>query len=53
MIGKLYKYYNSNKVFKLKQIRGFIYEFECGHCCTDNVFKDLIQINESIQLKLF
>ena len=59
MIGKKYKYPNSKNVFVLKEIRGFIYEFECGHWCTDSVFEDLIDLETGIQnymgiqLKLF
>jgi hypothetical protein len=44
MIGAKYKYYNSDKIFILKEIRDYIYVFECGHWCTDNVFPDLIQL---------
>lgn len=59
MIGKKYKYPNSIRIFVLKEIRGFIYEFECGHWCTDSVFMDLIDLETGIQnymgiqLKLF
>lgn len=44
MIGKKYKYYNSDKIFTLIKTNGFIYYFECGHWCTDNVFIDLIDL---------
>jgi len=44
MIGKKYKYYNSDKIFTLIKTNGFIYYFECGHWCTDNVFIDLYNI---------
>ncbi len=56
--SKKYKYPNSDKVFILKKIKGFIYHFACGHWCTDNVFEDLIDIETGIanwknkQLKL-
>lgn len=51
MIGTRFKYPNSNKWFKLVKIKGFVYYFECGHWCTDNVFVDLIP-EKPIQLKL-
>ncbi len=41
MVGVIYKYYGMEQEFKLKEIRGVIYYFECGHWCTDNVFIDL------------
>ena len=44
-----YKYPNSNKLFTLVEIKGFIYKFKCGHWCTDNVFLDLIDIKTGIQ----
>lgn len=44
MIGASYQYPNDNKIFVLKEITGFIYRFDCGHWCTDCVFKDLNQL---------
>jgi hypothetical protein len=58
-IGAKYKYPNCNKVFVLKEVREFVFIFECGHWCTDNVFEDLINIETGVpvyndnQLKLF
>lgn len=61
-IGGQYKYPNLDRVFVLKSVREYIFQFACGHWCTDNVFVDLIdmskgrQIYEMIpgqQLKLF
>jgi hypothetical protein len=39
-----YRYYKSKRIFILKETDGFIYRFECGHWCTDNVFIDLYNI---------
>jgi|GEM_PF-6469614 len=52
MIGNTYKYHGSKNTFVLKEIRPFSYKFECGHWCTDNVFKDLVCV-KGIQLGLF
>ena len=43
-MGKRYRYPNSNKVFELIEIRGFIYKFKGGHWCTDSVFEGLIDV---------
>lgn len=57
-IGRYYKYPDGDR-FKLKEVIGYIFIFECGHRCTDTVFKDLIDCNTRIQvyrnnqLKLF
>ena len=54
MKGKWYKYPNVARKFHLIEIRGFIYEFECGHWCTDSVFEDLQETNPpTIQTQLF
>lgn len=50
MIGMIYHYPNSKRMFKLVEVNEWVYIFECGHRVTDNVFTDLIRIN---QLKLF
>ena len=47
--GKKYKYPNSNNVFTLKKVSGFIFHFDCGHWCTDTVFEDLIDIETGLQ----
>lgn len=47
MIGKKYKYYNSDKILTLIKTNGYIYYFECGHWCTDNVFIDLIDLQHN------
>jgi len=60
VIGRPYKYPNSNKHFILKSVseNGFIFYFECGHWCTDSVFADLydtftgVQNYQNIQFKL-
>jgi formylmethanofuran dehydrogenase subunit E-like metal-binding protein len=49
-IGRQYKYPNSPNVFTLKAVRGYIFKFECGHWCTDNVFIDLIDITTGKQI---
>ena len=45
ILGGIYHYPADNKKFTVKEIRKFTVIFECGHWCTDNVFKDLILIN--------
>lgn len=45
---KRYRYPNSDKVFELIEIRGFIYKFKCGHWCTDSVFTDLVDVETGI-----
>jgi hypothetical protein len=58
-IGRVYKYPLSHKKFKLIEASGFIFLFECGHWCTDNVFMDLIdcetgiQVYKDVQLTIF
>jgi hypothetical protein len=58
-IGEDYRYPRCRHRFKLVEVRGFIFEFECGHWCTDTVFVDLIrvktnkQVLNDIQLELF
>ncbi len=51
MIGNYYQYPNCKKKFKLIGINQTknVYYFECGHCCTDNVFQDLIDCHTGIQ----
>ena len=44
----MYRYPNSNKVYRLVSVTGFIYRFACGHWCTDNVFADLINVKTGI-----
>ena len=59
VIGRKYRYPNHWQDFTLCNVRGFIFEFTCGHCCTDNVFADLIDCHTGIpnwqnnQLELF
>lgn len=60
MIGKKYKYNKKDKkIFVLKNIKGIIYEFDCGRWCTDTVFNDLYDCHEKmynfekIQLSIF
>ena len=52
-IGHIYHYPNSNQLFKLKEYNEnmTVFTFECCHKVTDNVFIDLIHVDE--QLKLF
>ena len=47
-IGETYKYANYHETFILKNVSttGNAY-FECGHWCTDNVFVDLINVNQN------
>jgi hypothetical protein len=37
-------------VFKLKEVRGWVFYFECGHLCMDSVFMDLINIQTGVQV---
>lgn len=45
--------------FILQNVRGFIFEFKCGHWCTDSVFQDYmdaetgIKVFDNKQLELF
>lgn len=51
MIGMEFTYPKRRKRFKLKEISETgIYFFECGHWCTDNVFKDLKMVKPQLQL---
>jgi hypothetical protein len=52
MIGNKYKYPNGNRIFKLVEKRLCTYHFECGHWVTDNVFVDLISVNQQLKLEL-
>ena len=58
-LNEYYKYVNSPKLFMLKDVSGYRFNFYCGHWCTDNVFLDLvrvktnIQVYEDLQLPLF
>lgn len=49
-IGEYYTYPNNNDKLKLIEKRNFIFIFECGHWCTDNVFIDLIRCKTNIQV---
>jgi hypothetical protein len=48
-IGQEYRYPLGRRKFKLKETNGFVFLFECGHWCTDNVFVDLINVKTKIQ----
>jgi len=50
VIGEMYRYPNSKRLFKLIAVDGWRYRFECGHCCTDTVFVDLIRVSTGIQV---
>ena len=49
-IGEYYSYPKSKKRFKLTEKNGYIFLFDCGHWCTDNVFIDLIRVKTGIQV---
>ena len=50
-INELYMYPESSKQkFKLMKKEGYKFLFECGHCCTDSVFMDLIRCKTNIQV---
>ena len=41
-----YKYPNSSKIFKLTHFsKNGNAHFKCGHCCTNSVFEDLINLS--------
>jgi len=58
-IGEGYKYERDNKIFKLKEVSGYLFLFECGHWCSDTIFINLIRVktgrpvNEDLQMELF
>ena len=58
-IGRYYRYPGHKQKFKLKSVKSFVFHFDCGHWCTDIVFRDLIDTNtgikvfENTQMKLF
>lgn len=58
-IGEYYRYPKSRQQFKLIEVDEWVFRFECGHWCTDNVFLDLIrvetnkQVCDDLQLELF
>lgn len=42
VIGRVYKYPLSKKRFVLKEVRGWVFKFECDWVVSDNVFTDMI-----------
>lgn len=42
--GELYRYPGHEKVFVVESVGRFSVRFECGHWCTDTVFRDLVKI---------
>lgn len=57
-IGRSYRYQGSRQKFVLIKTSGLVFKFQCGHWCTDTVFKDLIdcktgkKVEENNQLEL-
>jgi hypothetical protein len=50
-IGNKYKYNNDcADILILKSVKNFIFHFRCGHFCTDNIFVDLIDLKDNIQV---
>jgi hypothetical protein len=49
-IGEYYTYPGSKRRFKLVEVDGYRFKFECGHWCTDNVFLDLVRVKTGIQV---
>lgn len=47
-IGEYYKYHSHKQKFKLIKVDGYMFEFECGHRCTDSVFEDLVRVKTGI-----
>ena len=53
LIGRRFRYYGSDEIFTVSQVRRFSVVFACGHWCTDTVFADLIPVQDHGQLPLF
>lgn len=49
-INDIYHYPDNEKEFKLIEVDGYIFRFDCGHWVTDTVFKDLIRKSTGIQV---
>ena len=49
-IGEYYRYPNSGNLFKLIEKRDFVFLFECGHWCTDTVFKYLTRVKTNVSV---
>jgi len=49
-IGAEYRYPRGKRRFKLKEVVGIKFIFECGHWCTDCVFMDLINVSTGVQV---
>lgn len=44
--GEMYRYPGDDTVFTVKSIGHCSVRFECGHWCTDTVFKDLVRVQD-------
>jgi hypothetical protein len=53
MIGRRFRYPSDERVFTVCEVRTHSIRFDCGHWCTDNVFRDLIPVAEDGQMDLF
>lgn len=49
-IGEYYQYPDGGRKRKLKEVRGWVFEFDDGHWCTDTVFMDLIRVKTGLQV---
>jgi hypothetical protein len=49
-LGEYYKYFGCKRRFKLIEVSGYIFKFECGHWVTDTVFEDLVRVKTGIQV---
>jgi hypothetical protein len=49
-IGEEYTYPGRKRRFKLVEVDGYKFKFECGHSVTDNVFWDLVRVKTGIQV---
>lgn len=49
-LNEYYRYPCSREKFKLIEVNGWVYHFEGGHWCTDNVFMDLIRVKTGVQV---
>lgn len=52
-VGQIYRYPHGSE-FRVAEVRKFVVVFDCGHWCTDTVFKSLVLvIPPGTQLSLF
>lgn len=47
-IGGKYKYPQSDQVYVLKEVKGWVFIFKCGWRVTDSVFEDMIDTSTGL-----